>query len=493
MSRYEYTESARQAISDAARDFLTTAFASLEKRGVLPPPRFKPYLAVGQDYYADELEASAESHRLEGILEEAFPERFDDPLKRRHAEFASIYVFRLLETAIAMCALRRESFRTTSPAVDEAISALIDRLATRQAEVVCCRFVSHVASISGEEIAVEGVTLLPLAKDHSWRDDSIFRKFIPGAGQAFDHEPPFVHDHPHAVLVARGAGADPYQLEDEVSAKIDRFLLILRLLYASTAQSYFEVRGESSWVGTMQPHLVMFLGGGTMGPMMRRTVRLGAEEVAAAERLSRVLQDLEVDRKDMAATSWDVAINNFSRASTERAWPEQLISLATALEAVLAGTDKDDVTLRLRVRAAALLATDTDSGSTVFGDVGTLYAMRSRLVHGANIKERDVIKFAQGMSTVSETHMHGLAVAQAVARARDLVRRALLARLCLASGDEPLWPLAGTTPVDALLADDGTRAKWRATWHQKMHELGSGAAAREARAAADWLSEIERE
>ena len=41
---------------------------------------------------------------------------------------------------------------------------------------------------------------------------------------------------------------------------------------------------------------------------------------------------------------------------------------------------------------------------------------------------------------------------------RDLVRRAILARLCLAAKPDPLWPFAGDATVDAILADDAQRA-----------------------------------
>ncbi len=77
-------------------------------------------------------------------------------------------------------------------------------------------------------------------------------------------------------------------------------------------------------------------------------------------------------------------------------------------------------------------------------------------------------------------------------RMREIVRRAILARLCLAetrNGVEPLWPLGGSTPVDAILADDATRAAWRAHWRDRLAELGAGSAAEKAEAAVDWLSD----
>ena len=60
---------------------------------------------------------------------------------------------------------------------------------------------------------------------------------------------------------------------------------------------------------------------------------------------------------------------------------------------------------------------------------------------------------------------------------RDLVRRAILARLCLAAKPDPLWPFAVNATVDAILADDAQRAAWRASWHERLAELGVGYAA----------------
>ena len=55
---------------------------------------------------------------------------------------------------------------------------------------------------------------------------------------------------------------------------------------------------------------------------------------------------------------------------------------------------------------------------------------------------------------------------------RDLVRRAILARLCLAAEPDPLWPFAGCVAVDTALVDDETRRYWRERWHERVAERG---------------------
>ena len=68
------------------------------------------------------------------------------------------------------------------------------------------------------------------------------------------------------------------------------------------------------------------------------------------------------------------------------------------------------------------------------------------------------------MSTISDASMLGLAVDRAVDRLRDLVRRAILCRLALATGEDPIWPLADDQGVDEALSDDAMRVEWRNAW-----------------------------
>jgi hypothetical protein len=85
-------------------------------------------------------------------------------------------------------------------------------------------------------------------------------------------------------------------------------------------------------------------------------------------------------------------------------------------------------TISLRTRVAALLATDDDAGKALFDDVGQLYGLRSRIVHGGQIKQKDLRKVIARISTVPEdaAEHFGIALGYAVDRMRDLVRRAIL-------------------------------------------------------------------
>ena len=72
---------------------------------------------------------------------------------------------------------------------------------------------------------------------------------------------------------------------------------------------------------------------------------------------------------------------------------------------------------------------------------------------------------------------------------RDLVRRSFLARLCLASGDEPLCKLEWSKQVDVALSEESERARWRATWTGTLESLGATSAADPAVRAIDPIRE----
>jgi len=99
--------------------------------------------------------------------------------------------------------------------------------------------------------------------------------------------------------------------------------------------------------------------------------------------------------------------------------------------------------LRLRSRVAVLLAVNDDPARALFNDVDHLYRLRSKLVHGGQISEKELRKIIGRISTVPTEAIEnrfGVALGYAVDRMRDLVRRAILARLCLAAEPHPLWP-----------------------------------------------------
>src|SRR5262249_43290245 len=151
-------------VRETARAFVAGAFDGLREEFVIPTPIFHPYVRVGRDFFGDTIRAVPAYHELEKQINELYPHRFAEPLKRRHAEFASTYIFTLLEACIARCGRlgyhdQHDHFDPDSDAVSESIDELIAVLGSPTYEVVCCRFVSHLATEDNSEITLGGITV----------------------------------------------------------------------------------------------------------------------------------------------------------------------------------------------------------------------------------------------------------------------------------------------------------------------------------------------
>lgn len=488
--------SAQPELRAAVQAFIAAAFNVLRAEHVIPAPIFHPYVAVGRDYFGDTIRALPEYQALEAQLDDAYPERFAEPLKRRHAEFASMYMFSFLEACVARCA-RDHSFDADSQAVGDSIDELLAVLGTTDYEIVCCRHVSHLTTTTGAEVQIGNVTVVPEPEQWGGLVDRIQRE-IRGAARAWNRDDPRPYDPPHSLLIAREItdGPEPYEVCNLLSARLERFLLLARLLTAGTVQSAYEVSGTTTLVARMNPLMNTFRKG-WLDALVRRTVRLTGDEGLAFAALDDLIDAADVKREGMVATSFDVALSKFNRSHTSDSPYDHLVDLATALEAALIGAEKETegLTLRLRNRVAALLATDDDPARALFDDVTQLYGLRSKLVHGGQVKQKDLRRIIARISTVptnAADHRFGVALGYAVDRMRDLVRRAILARLCLAAEPESLWPFDGDTAVDATLADDAQRADWRAHWHERLAALGVDYAGRPPRSAVDFLSQEDR-
>jgi hypothetical protein len=90
-------------VPETARAFVAAAFDALRREFVIPTPVFHPYVQVGRDYFGDTIRSVPAYRDLETRLDQVYPHRFAEPLKRRHAEFASGYIFSFLEACIARC------------------------------------------------------------------------------------------------------------------------------------------------------------------------------------------------------------------------------------------------------------------------------------------------------------------------------------------------------------------------------------------------------
>jgi hypothetical protein len=236
---HNWTVSDQHDLRRASRAFIAAAFRILTEQHVIPTPDFHPYVAVGRDYFGPSIMGLAEYQTLEVQLAEAYPERFAEQRERR--EFASTYMFSFLEGCVARCA-RAGSFHTDNPAVDESIEELLAVLGTMSYDIVCCRHVSHLTTESGGEVQLGEVTVVPEPEQWGGLIKRVQRE-ISGAPRAWNREDPRPYDPPHSLLVIREStdDPDPYAVESRLSGRLERFLLLARLLTAGTVQSTYEV------------------------------------------------------------------------------------------------------------------------------------------------------------------------------------------------------------------------------------------------------------
>lgn len=477
-------------VRSAARAFLAEAFEALKEERVIPTARYHPHIRVGRDYFGDSVRGSA-LRSLERTLDAAYPARFSGEIALVDREFSSAYIFSLLEGAVARCS-RAGIFDANRPEVDRSIDELLAVLNADEYEVACCRVVSHVATADGDPLQVGDVLVVP--EQHGVREfEGLVDQWIPGGSAVFNRDPPFAYNPPTAMLVLkeRASGRNPYDVVPRLTEKLERFLLHGRLLTGTTAQSFYEIAGPTTLVSPMRPHVTV--PAGHLSSQVRRTLQLGGADAARFEAVARLVDEAQVHREGMVTTSFDTALRKFHGSHGDRNPYDQIVDLATALEAALVSTKKDaeGLSLRLRSRAAALLWARNDPASAIFNDITLLYDLRSNLVHGGELPEKELRKTISKVSTTPEgeaDRFFAIALGCGVDRLRDLVRRAILARMCLAAGDQPLWPLRDSHPVDRLLADDKTRAVWRKRWRRVLREAGLAAAAEPQRPATDYFT-----
>jgi hypothetical protein len=480
----------------AAETFLQAAWAILEDQHVVPTPWFHPYIQVGRDYAGPNIMALPEYTQLEELISASAP-RFGDDIPLGERDFPGGYVFSFLEAFVAQSAGEANPLRGAHKATEDLISQLRNTVVATSWEVGCCRVVSHLTTVEAQTLEIGGVTVTPIGGGgHAMRGDvgKVIASVIGGAGTAFGRDEPFVYAPPESVLTVRAVDPKPFDMGGILSGRIERFLLAVRLLWAGTSESVFEIQGETGLVRRFTPQLVRFRGSGPslLSPTtrVRRTVRLGADDAPRIDGLFRAMEAAERPREGMAMTSFAVAVQKLQLSYHAHTWYEQVVDLTTALEAALSGKDTTDVILRLRTRAAALLATDDDPAAAIFDDVGTLYSIRSSLVHGGELSETRLKNLITKVTTVPISAPLGTATGYLVDRLRDLVRRSLLARICLAAeGDDAVWPLNADPSVDAVLADDEERTRWRQLWREKLASFDALFASNRPRHAVDAISQ----
>lgn len=309
------------------------------------------------------------------------------------------------------------------------------------------------------------------------------RREIPDADHAWKHHPPNPDRPPHALLITRRQSHGvSYHGDGVLTDALDRFQLSVCLLTGANVQGMYQVSGVDSPISA-RPARFEQLARDTDVTPVRRTARLTEAHGPALSALGVLLDEVQTaaHRDGIWVSSLGQAVEKFATFDDTADYADQVVALATALEGVMLGADeKEALTLRLGTRVTALVAGEDDPATTLFADLKRLYGLRSSIVHGGEITLKKLNRDLAAMDCVPDDPAVGSILVRlgfAVDRLRDIVRRALLARICLAAGDSPPWPFRGNLNIDQVLADDSQRAVWRAYWRDMLDPLGVATAA----------------
>lgn len=466
-------------LATIARKFIAAAFEELRKENAIPTSTTHRNLKADVDFNMMGLRTLPEYTALEAavvsIAAEGLPG--DDIIG------PETYVLRavdgMLELAIKDCAWAG-SYDPDSEPVSNAISEFVGVVHGEPYHAVVARHVSHLDTESGREITIDDITFVPERQQDLL---TRVRHEIPDADQVWDRRSRLAYSPPHGLLIVKEtvSGLD-YHGGGHGSRRLDDFLAALRFLKGTTASGNFEVTGADKQA-TASPALLHHLLSDHTVPLSRRTVRLTGNEGPALAAITKLVDDSYPPGEGLVFSSFGQAIKRFSNLDHTSDLFGQLVTLATALEGALIGENGGEgLTLRLLTRTTALLADENDPAETMFSELQILYGLRSKAVHGGQLTVSKLRKDLAKMPCVPQ-NLHEdqwlFQLACAVDRLNDIVRRALLARMCLASGSSPLWPIVGgeQVKVDALLTSDSIRTEWKAHWRNKLEAIGAGEAA----------------
>jgi hypothetical protein len=473
-------------IRAAARAYLEAALPELDQRYESHHAyRYVDQPAWLSTLHTDEIAPAARDVLVDAIRV-ANPERFAS----KHAEvrrYATRYPPALLRALVA-----RSRVAYVEPTADsEQANAVIEELAERVAAPIWSwRTLYAVADLDAEEVdgrEVHGVRIRAVRRrGERWADwELAVSAELPEAVQMLvetDIYDVAGYESTTLLVVTDEREIPEHQyFRDPADGQLGRVLTALRVATGATIDVTASCRGEPFYVHQAPP-VVRAGEWDSFGAWIRRPLRLAADQLHGIEQLAGTLA------ADVSE-SLNVALSRYSRSHNPGLPFDRIVDLAVAIEAALiGGGERDEITLRICSRAAHLLATEDDPASAIFDDVYDLYALRSTVVHGGTNADRRWQRFTE-RNGFSET----LAVDRltpAFDRLRDLVRRAILARLLLRADSlgGVLWR-DRDAPVDRALVDPVEREAWRSAIRDRCDRLGVPDAWRRASPLRDLLAE----
>lgn len=472
---------------------LDEAFQRLTQERVLPRSRYEPWIHVGSEFEGWLIMGLPSHSQFEAALQAALPLRFGTG-QVGSMDFASLYASNLVTSAVARLSRTDQPYEAKQPAALEVVRAFLKYVSSESEPVVMLYAVAGVQTEDDRPLKTRGLSVVPCTSSGDPHTKGLIERIIPGAGYALHDASLFLVGLPSALLVA--STLERFRTSDHfgdarsrgtsnLNQRLDGLVSGLRLATNGTVHVLGHAIGQP---GPFQSYPAR-VGDTRFRDALadvRRVVTLDTRLVTRVSRLDRLWRSTVLPNKGIVPTL-TIAIQRFNRAFGEEHWQERLTDLAVALEAAM-GQENDpaELSLRLRNRAAALLADESDDAGRIFDDLGVMYDLRSRVLHGSSQDPKKLMTRIEKVPAAALDTMPGTKVEFFIDRSRDLVRRAILARLLLGQGDAPEWPLSGAEDLDRRLSDDRVRQRLRKAWRAKLRHVGLASAAGPAVRAGSW-------
>ena len=457
---------------------LRQSFEVLAEERVIPRSEHRPWIQGGRDYFGHTVRFDGP---LSKALEAAIPDRFVRGPIDATMDYPWGYGHALLEAAVACATIADEPYDVSSPSVRRVIDQFIEKIQATPATTVM-QVVSDIDVMTdrdgengsahlGETLRVAGVDIIRVGATA----ETYIEQELRSAGYDVEREHVVSWPDPTSLLVARVAEAVSFGTRSRMARRrLRNVTTAVRLATGASASPLVTIAGEPGNVRSVHPHIQPHVRR-SMG-IAYRPVALGTGDVAGLEVLcSRVDKWRGDDELETNPLLLAIERLNRSVAGPSTAIADIVIDLSVGLEAALSGADTSDVGLRLRMRAADLLATANDPGDLIYDDVKQLYGLRSALVHGSVPTPRAFAKTISRVSSAARSSHLGEQVEIALDRWRDLLRRAILVRAALAS-EPSFWPLKDAVDVDRVLRTESRRVAWLAHVRSYWADVGLASA-----------------
>lgn len=467
----EAPAAAKRAQIEAA-NWLVAGLAQARKEGHIPrvpqPGSHDRFDGPWPNWWSCvEIAQSEAAEPFRAALREAYPARFGGESKSIYTnpyKDPERYAAALLRAVIAHSIVERSRPSAHSRLAHSVIDEL-HRVAAPDGQTYSSLWLIDDLDLTAvNRQSFEGLTFYA---PRQFQSDNIVSSLLPEAMWASGRS--YVPHAEHGGFVyasADGARGDHWDTTSLLNERIGVFALAVRLATGSTGPNRMVWMGEPSLIHVEMPQAHPQVEN-TIMEHWRRVAVIKPEDLPGLGALVALIGQSEQPsdgkgKKQASGSAVAIALGRFSRTFTGMTWQDTVLDLATALEACLGPDDKQEISLTLRTRAGHLLGrNDPKRADEIFGDVADLYNLRSNLVHGnAPLKPTpQALCDARGYAhPLPNDRLQAL-----LDRWRDIVRRAICARLLLADtrcGDA-LWPMVGNqVPVDRYLVRQDKRDEW---------------------------------